>query len=62
MDKTTRIVRKMADDDAEQRQDKTIRLRKARLEKERLTRRRKLPTNQRAKHVQPRLLQSDDNA
>ena len=29
MDKTTRIVRKMANDDAEQRQDKTIRLRKA---------------------------------
>lgn len=34
MDKTTRIVRKMVDEDAEQRQAKITRLRKARLERE----------------------------
>lgn len=34
LDKTTRIVRKMADDEAEQRQNKIARLRKARLERE----------------------------
>jgi hypothetical protein len=37
MDKTTRIVRKMADDDAEQRQVKINRLRNARLEREQNT-------------------------
>ena len=34
MDKTTRVVRRMVDDDAEERQAKTTRLRNARLEKE----------------------------
>ncbi|MFY0616952.1 hypothetical protein [Shimia sp.] len=34
MDKTTRIVRKMVEDEAEQRQAKNNRLRKARLERE----------------------------
>ena len=34
MDKTSRIVRKMADDEAEQRQVKVDRLRKTRLERE----------------------------
>jgi len=34
MDKTTRIVRKMVDDDAEKRQAKMDRLRNARLERE----------------------------
>jgi len=34
MDKTTRIVRKMVDEDAEQRQTKITRLRNARLERE----------------------------
>ncbi len=37
MDKTTRIVRKMTDDDAEKRQIKIDRLRKARLEREKST-------------------------
>ncbi|MGJ8621509.1 MAG: hypothetical protein ACSHW1_01955 [Yoonia sp.] len=37
MDKTTRIVRKMADDDAEKRQVKINRLRNARLEREQNT-------------------------
>lgn len=37
LDKTTRIVRKMADDEAEQRQIKIARLRKARLEREACT-------------------------
>ena len=37
MDKTTRIVRKMADDDAEKRLVKINRLRNARLERERNT-------------------------
>jgi hypothetical protein len=37
MDKTTRIVRKMADDDAEQRQVKINRLRNARREREQNT-------------------------
>lgn len=34
MDKTTRVVRRMVDGDAEERQAKTTRLRNARLEKE----------------------------
>ena len=34
MDKTTRVVRRMVDDDAEERQAKTTRLRNAGLEKE----------------------------
>ena len=34
MDKTTRVVRKMVDEDAEERQAKTTQLRNARLEKE----------------------------
>ena len=34
MDKTTRVVRRIVDDDAEERQAKTTRLRNARLEKE----------------------------
>lgn len=34
MDKTTRVVRKMVDEDAEQRQAKITRLRNARLERE----------------------------
>ncbi|MCK0097104.1 hypothetical protein MWU60_16125 [Yoonia sp. F2084L] len=34
MDKTTRVVRKMVDDDAEERQAKITRLRNARLERE----------------------------
>ena len=34
MDKTTRVVRRMVDDDAEERQAKTTQLRNARLEKE----------------------------
>lgn len=34
MDKTTRVVRKMVDEDAEKRQEKMTRLRKARLERE----------------------------
>ena len=34
MDKTTRVVRRMVDDDAEERQAKTTRLRNARLEKD----------------------------
>ncbi|MFG5380464.1 hypothetical protein [Yoonia sp. R2-816] len=34
MDKTTRVVRKMADEEAEQRQVKMDRLRNARLERE----------------------------
>ncbi|SFM25066.1 hypothetical protein [Shimia aestuarii] len=38
MDKTTRIVRGILDDEAEQRENKTARLRKARLEREAATR------------------------
>ena len=34
MDKTTRVVRKMVDEDAEERQAKITRLRNARLERE----------------------------
>ena len=37
MDKTTRIVRKMADEEAEERQAKNDRLRKARLERAAIT-------------------------
>jgi hypothetical protein len=37
MDKTTRVVRKMVDEDTEERQAKITRLRNARLEKEKRT-------------------------
>ncbi len=49
MDKTTRVVRKMVDDDAEERQAKITRLRNARLEREANTPRKTTATEHKAR-------------
>ncbi len=49
LDKTTRVARKMVDDDAEQRQAKITRLRNARLEREANTPRETTATGRKAR-------------